>query len=175
MPAITPLRAAATTLALATAVLAAHDAPRRGQGPAGAPAVQTPASQTAKSDTPPPEYGFATKAGVLIFHVKPASANDFEGVMSKLQTIVTATKDATLQQQAAGWKVYRGDADPASGDLVYVWVLDPAVPNTRYDPIAILKKESPADVQPLFDRLQADVVKVEQMGLTLVASMGRDR
>ena len=111
------------------------------------------------------EYVFATGAGILFFHVRPERVQDFEAVTSRLAEVLEQATDPIRKQQASSWRVFRS-AEVPRDTVIYVFVFDPAVVGADYDPIKILGEASPAEVQTLYERLRADVVRVERMGLT---------
>ena len=130
--------------------------------------VAHPAAQAAPPTppkTPSSEYLFATGAGILFFHVRPERAQDFEAVTTRLAEVLDQTTDPTRKQQAASWRVFRSAETPRE-TVIYVFVFDPAVVGADYDPVKILSEASPGEVQVLYERLRADVVRVERMGLT---------
>jgi hypothetical protein len=133
---------------------------------------QTPATPAAA--TPPAsEYAFSGGGGLMFFYVKAGMAGDFEAVMAKLKAAFTASKDSWRRQQANGIKVFKStEVDPTGATVVYVWMIDPAVSTVDYDPIKLLNEASPKDTQPLFDKLKADVIKIDRMGLSPVLTMG---
>ena len=53
-----------------------------------------------------------------------------------------------------------------------VCLIEPASKTTSYDPIAILKELSPADVQPVYDQLQASIVSITRIGLKELLKIG---
>ena len=131
-------------------------------------AVITIAAQGSPSAPPKPspsEYLFASGAGILFFHVRPERAQDFEAVTTRLAEVLDQTSDPIRKQQAASWRVFRSTEAPRE-TVIYVFVFDPAVSGADYDPIKILSEASPGEVQALYERLRADVVRVERMGLT---------
>jgi hypothetical protein len=111
------------------------------------------------------EYVFPTGAGILFFHVRPERADDFEAVVVRLGAALDRSPDPVRKQQAATWRIFRS-AEAAGETVVYLFVFDPAVVGADYDPVKILGEDAPAEVTALFERLRADVVRVERMGLT---------
>jgi hypothetical protein len=115
--------------------------------------------------TAPPEYVFPSGAGVLFFHVRPEKVQDFEAVTARLSQVLDSTADPTRKQQAASWRVFRSAETPRES-VIYLFVFDPAVLGADYDPVKILSEAAPTEVQQLYERLRADVLRVERMGLT---------
>ena len=52
--------------------------------------------------------------------------------------------------------------------VIYLFMFDPAVVGADYDPIKILGEANPTEVQSLFEKLKAAVVRIERMGLIKV-------
>ncbi|MEO7190641.1 MAG: hypothetical protein ABI051_06260 [Vicinamibacterales bacterium] len=136
------------TLILATPCLPLAQSP--------APSRSTPASQ---------EYVFQSGSGLLFFYVHPDKATDFEGVIARLGQVLEASPDPGRRQQAATWQAFRS-LDKVAENAVYVFVFNPAVPGLEYDPVKILAEAAPTEVQALYERLKAAVVRVERMSLT---------
>jgi len=89
------------------------------------PAAATPAPAT-------PKVPFTTPAGILLVQIKPDKTADFEEMVGKLKAGFAKTQDATLKQQAAGFKVYKS-AEPFGPNALYVVQIEPTVPNSEYE------------------------------------------
>jgi len=96
-----------------------------------------------------------------VYH--PASAAG-RAVRSLAQAL-DANSDPVRRQQAAAWRMLRS-SEPSRDAVVYVFLLDPVVPRADYDPVRVLSESLPAEVQPLYDKLKASVIRVERMALT---------
>jgi hypothetical protein len=125
--------------------------------------AQVPAP-TRVSPTVPQEYVFPSGAGVLFFHVRPDRTQDFEAVMTRLGAALDHTADPVRKQQAATWRIYRSAETPRDA-VIYLFFFDPVVLGADYDPIKVLGEAAPAEVAALYERLRADVIRVERMGL----------
>jgi hypothetical protein len=87
-------------------------------------------------------------AGMILTQVKPDRADDFEAALATLRNALAKSNNPVRKQQAAGWKFYRA-AEPLSGNVLFVLVVDPAVPNADYSLESIgneLSKEEAARV-----------------------------
>lgn len=113
------------------------------------------------------EYVFPTGAGVLFFHVRPDRTEDFEAVVRRLAEALDRSNDPVRRQQAEHWRIYKSSETPRDA-VIYLFFFDPAVSGADYDPIKVLGEDAPADVSALYERLRADVVRVERMGLIKV-------
>jgi hypothetical protein len=116
-------------LALAPAVLFAQAAP------ASQPAGQTPPAQAPA----PPKVAFTSPAGALLVPIKPTETAVFEEFAAKLKAGLAKTQDATLKQQAAGFKIYKS-AEPFGPNALYVVTIEPAVPNAEYELFDMLRR-----------------------------------
>ena len=94
------------------------------------PAGQQPAAAAAAPAAP--KVPFDTPAGILLVQIKPDKTKDFEEMVGKLKAGFAKTQDATLQKQAAGFKVYKS-AEPFGPNALYVVQLEPTVPNSEYE------------------------------------------
>ena len=110
------------------------------------------------------EYVFPTGAGVLFFHVRPERADDFEAIVKRLAEALDRSPDPVRRQQATTWRIYRSAETPRDA-VIYVFFFDPAVSGADYDPIKVLSEDAPTELSGLFERLRADIVRVERMGL----------
>jgi hypothetical protein len=135
----------ALAVALAPGMLFAQAAPTQppaGQQPTGQqPAGQPPATQTPAQPTPPaaPKVALTTPAGALLVPIKPDQTAVFEEFATKLKAGLAKTQDATLKQQAAGFKIFKS-AEPIGQNSLYVVVIEPVVPNAEYDLFDMLRR-----------------------------------
>ena len=125
--------------------------------------AQTP--PPARTAATAPDYTFETTTALLLFYVRPDKTSDFEAVVNRLAQALDASTDPTRRQQAAAWRMLRS-SEPSRDAVVYVFLLDPVVPSADYDPVRVLSESLPAEVQPLYDKLKASVIRVERMALT---------
>ncbi len=131
------------------------------------PAVTTPAPA-------PPQgpYEFTTDLGAFVIVVKSDKAASFDAAMSRLKAAIAAGTDKNRKTQATGWRVLKSSEDATDGAITYLWLIDPVTKSANYDPIAILKELAPADVQPVYDQLQASIVSITRVGLKELLKMG---
>jgi hypothetical protein len=99
----------------------------------GSTTTQQPPAATAQPPAPAaPKVPFDTPAGILLVQIKPDKTKDFEEMVGKLKAGFAKTQDATLQKQAAGFKVYKS-SEPFGPNALYVVQLEPTVPNSEYE------------------------------------------
>ncbi len=142
--------------------------------------AQTPPQTPATPKTPAAPavvqgpYEFITDVGAFIVIVKADKAAAFDAAMAKLKLAFTATTDKSRKSQGAGWRVLKSSEEAAAtdGSITYLWLIEPVSKAATYDPIAILKEISPADVQPVYDQLQSAIVSITRVGLRELLKMG---
>lgn len=133
------------------------------------PPVAAPAPAPAPVQGP---YQFSTDLGAFIVVVKADKAASFDAAMSRLKQVLATTSDKDRKAQAAGWRVLKSSEEATDGAITYLWLIDPVAKTATYDPIAILKEISPADVQPVYDQLQASISSITRVGLKELLKMG---
>jgi hypothetical protein len=125
--------------------------------------VQDPAAPPARAAASQ-DYRFSTPAGILFFHVKPDRAADFEAVVGRIAEVLDRTEDPVRKQQAASWRVLKSVEAPQDA-AIYLFLFDPAISGSDYDPVKILGEGLPAEVHALYERLKTATIKIERMGL----------
>lgn len=158
----------AALLCGASSVRAQQQAQDPPQDPAQAQAqAQTPAPK------PPDPFLFGSDESVLVFlTVAPQSAADFESTMAKVKDVLAKSEKPERRQQAAHWRVTRTDTQQ-NGMLIYVMAIDPVVKGVSYNPFTILGEGdmSPADVQALYQKVEAGLKSINVMSLHNVVDM----
>lgn len=102
--------------------------------PAAQPTVtETPAGPIAVT-TPPPAAArtFTAPAGLLFHTVRPDRVAEFEKLVAFLQAALEKSTDPTIRLQARGWRVFKAAEPGPNGTVLYVFVIDPAVPKAEY-------------------------------------------
>ena len=74
---------------------------------------------------------FPNDAGMVLNFIKPDKTADFEAVMAKLKEALAKSEKPERKQQAEGWKIFKS-ADPAGGNVLYVYIIDPSVKGADY-------------------------------------------
>lgn len=106
-----------------------------------------PAQQAAAAPT---TRVFANDAGLVLNFIKPDKTADFEAVMSKLKEALQKSTKPERKQQAASWKVFKSPEPAAGGNVLYVFIIDPAVKGADYTVSTILAEAFPQEVQTLY-------------------------
>jgi hypothetical protein len=109
---------------------------------------------------------FGTPAGLVLTQVRPTKLADFEAAVSALRRAMLNSQNQTTRKQAEGWRFYRA-AEPMSGNALYIFLLDPAVPNADYRVEPILYAELPKADATRVIRQFVESIATQQNRLTL--------
>jgi hypothetical protein len=103
----------------------------------------------------PPALVFALPAGLIFTPILPAQTSVYEEVMGKVRESLEQSPDPVRKQQLAGWKMFRA-SEPYNERVLYVSVMDPAVPDATYNVFDLLQ-ESLGDMpaRELFEKFRA--------------------
>ena len=94
---------------------------------------------------------FPNDAGMVLNFIKPDKTADFEAVMAKVKEALQKSTKPERQAQAKGWKVFKS-ADPAGANVLYVFVIDPAVKGADYQVSNIIAEAFPAEANDLLKK-----------------------
>jgi hypothetical protein len=145
------IRRNGVALAAASAFVLLSAAP--GFAQAAAPAQP----EQAQAPAAPPALTFGTPAGLLFHQIKGDRTADFEWVVERLKEALLKSDNPVHKQQAAGLKVFKNpDALPQTGNIMYVMVVSPVVPDADYSMTTLLNlvyKAFPDQQQEIFKRV----------------------
>jgi hypothetical protein len=139
------------------------------------PPAQTPPAQPAQqAQAAPAARTFGSDAGMVLNFIKPDKTADFESIIAKLKEALQKSEKPERKQQAASWKVFKSPDQAAGGNVLYVFVIDPAVKGADYTVSTILAEAFPQDVQTLYKQY-ADAYAQGQnfVNLALVSDLGK--
>ena len=136
----------------AAGALAAAAAVGVGLGMALARGSEAAQADSARAEDARAERTFEAPAGMILNYVRANQTAAFETLTNRLLRALADSEDGEHQAQAAGWKVYKALEPGPNGDVLYVWLLDPAVAEADYSVAHLLRDEFPADVQDLYER-----------------------
>ncbi len=136
-------------------------------------AQQAPAAQAAPAQAAPQQRVFSSDAGLMFNIIKADKVADFETVIGKLKEALAKSENPVRKQQAASWKVFKQVEPGPNGNVLYIFVIQPAVKDADYTVSKILQEGFPAEVQELFKLYSATFVGLSMSNLTLVADMGK--
>lgn len=136
------------------------------QGQAAQPAQQAQAAPTTRV--------FASDAGMVLNFIKPDKTADFESVMGKLKEALQKSEKPERKQQAQSWKVFKSPDPAAGGNILYVFVIDPAVKGADYTVSTILAEGFPQEVQALYKQYAESYASGQNfVNLALVSDLGK--
>lgn len=155
-------------LALTPAVLAEPAAPP--PSPQQPPAAQPAAPAAAKAQA----RVFTGDGGMLFNTVKPDKTADFEMVMAKLKEALQKSDKPERKQMAASWKIFKSVEPGAGGNVLYIFILDPAVKGADYTVSTILNEAFPTEVQELFKVYAASLAAGQNLvNLQLISDLAK--
>jgi hypothetical protein len=153
---------------LSTAAVRAQQTPAQ-QPPAqpGQPAQQAQAAPTTRV--------FASDAGMVLNFIKPDKTADFEAVVSKLKEALQKSEKPERKEQAKSWKVFKSPDQAAGGNVLYVFMIDPAVKGADYTVSNVLAEGfPPAEVNELYKQYAGAYAQGQNfVNLALVADLGK--
>jgi hypothetical protein len=121
-----------------------------------------------------PPRVFASDAGLVLNFVKADKTADFEAVMQKLKEALQKSDKPQRKEQAATWKVFKSPDPAAGGNVLYVFVIDPAVKGADYNVIQLLIEGfTNAEVQTLYTQYAGALASQTIVNLTLTAALGK--
>jgi len=115
------------------------------------PPAQQPAAPAQQAQANPNQRLFNNDAGMILNFIKPDKTADFEMVMGKLREALEKSDKPERKQQLAGWKIFKS-ADPAGANVLYVFVIDPAVKGVDYQVSNIIAEAFPQEANDLLKK-----------------------
>ena len=115
----------------------------------GAPPVPT-AILPAVPVAPILPRSFTAKTGLMFNAVRPERVIDFETVLGLWKDALAQSKDAAVRAQAAGWRVFKATEPGPNATVLYVFVVDPAIPGADYGLGRILSEAYPDRIQEIW-------------------------
>ena len=104
--------------------------------------------------------------GMVFNYIEQGSTGAFEQVMTRLGQVMAESENPERVQQASGWKVYKAIEPGPNNNVLYVWFIDPTVPEADYSVAQILNEEIPNEVQGLYETFN-DSFGLGQMPINL--------
>jgi hypothetical protein len=112
---------------------------------------------------------FKAGAGLLFNIVKPEKAADFEAVIGRIKDAMQKAEAPLRKQQAAGWKVFKALEPDPKGNVMYIFVIDPAIKDADYTITQIMGELLPTEAQQLYEKIKDAFVSRSMVNLELVA------
>jgi len=117
---------------------------------------------------------FPNDGGMVLNFIKPDKATDFEMVMGKLKEALMKSEKPERKQQAAGWKVFKSP-DPAGANVLYVFIVDPALKGADYQVSNIIAEAfTPAEANDILKKYaDAYAQGMNIVNLNLIQDLGK--
>ncbi|HVB37706.1 MAG TPA: hypothetical protein VND92_04180 [Vicinamibacterales bacterium] len=133
------------------------------------------ASWAQQAQQQPKGMVFGSDAGIVFNTIKPDKTADFEMIMGKLKEALQKSSNPDRKKQAAGWKVFKSVEPGPGGNVLYLFVVDPAVPGADYTVAKILNEAFPDQIQTLYKTYAACYVAGGQsvVNMKLIDAMGQ--
>ena len=134
-----------------------HESGRRrlraacGLAAAAAAGVALGMSLAHRSEAAQPAKTFEAPAGLILNYIRADRAAAFESVAARLVAALAGSESAARREQASGWKMYRALEPGPNGNVLYVWLIDPAVAGADYSAAGLLSETFPTEVQSLYE------------------------
>ena len=97
-----------------------------------------------------PERTFSSPAALQFNPIRLDRTAEFEGVLAKVKEALQNSDNPQRRQQLAGWKVFKS-TEELQGNIMYLFLMDPTVPDANYAISMILNEAFPAEVQELYE------------------------
>jgi pyruvate/2-oxoglutarate dehydrogenase complex dihydrolipoamide acyltransferase (E2) component len=163
------------TVGMLSAAMPQAQTPPTQTPPAQQPPAQTTTTQPAQqAQAAPTTRLFAADAGMVLNFIKPDKTADFEAVVAKLKEALAKSTKPERKQQAASWKVFKSP-EPAGGNVLYVFLIDPSVKGADYTVSNILAEAfPPLEVNELYKQYAAAYATGQNfVNLALVSDLGK--
>jgi hypothetical protein len=116
------------------------------------PGVSRVVAQQPAQAAAPQKLTFAGDVALWTVAIKPDKTAAFEQIMDRVRQALVRSTDAVRQRQAAGWKVMKIEKPLADGNIAYVHVISPVVPDADYTVMQILYDAFPDERQALYQQ-----------------------
>lgn len=131
------------------------------------------AAPAAQAQAAPNQRLFPNDGGLILNFIKPDKVADFEMVMGKLKEALQKSEKPERKQQAAGWKVFKSP-DPAGANVLYVFVIDPALKGADYQISNIIQEAFPAEANEILKKYaEAYAQGMNIVNLNLIQDLGK--
>jgi hypothetical protein len=77
-------------------------------------------------------FVFGSDGGLVVNYIKPDKTVAFDFMIGQLKVAMEESRESTLSEQAARWKVVRTGESGPDGAAVYVFAVDPGLSNVDY-------------------------------------------
>ena len=104
-----------------------------------------------RTEAAQPTQTFEAPAGLILNYIRADRTAAFESVAGRLVGALAGSESPERRAQAAGWKMYRAQEPGPNGNVLYVWLIDPAVAGADYAAAGLLRETFPTEVQSLYE------------------------
>jgi hypothetical protein len=167
----------AAAVLFTVASMGAAQTPQQTPDQAPPPQQQQEPPPQAQQPQQPAGIQFTAQAGMVFNQIKVDRTADFEHVIGRLRDAMAQTEDPTRRRQAQGWRVYRAKESPAEGAVLYIFLIDPVVPEADYTAGGILKllyEVFPTEGQELYQKFTESFTGSRNLlNLELVTALGQ--
>ena len=117
---------------------------------------------------------FPNDGGLVLNFIKPDKTEDFEMVIGKLKEALQKSEKPERKQQAAGWKVFKSP-DPAGANVLYVFIIDPALKGADYQISNIIAEAfPPAEANEILKKYsEAYAQGMNIVNLSVISELGK--
>jgi hypothetical protein len=139
------------------------------------PPAQPPAAPAQAAQAAPQTRTFPGDGGMILNFIKPDKTADFEAVMTKLKEALAKSEKPERKEQAKSWKIFKSPDPAQGGNILYVFIVDPAVKGADYSVANILAEAfPPADVNELYKQYAGAYASGQNIvNLSLVVDLGK--
>jgi hypothetical protein len=132
------------------------------------------AAPAAQATPAPTTRLFPNDGGMVLNFIKADRTADFEMVMAKLKEALQKSAKPERKEQAKGWKVFKSP-DPAGANVLYVYIIDPAVKGADYQVSNIITEAfSGAEVNDILKKYaEAYAQGMNIVNLGLIQDLGK--
>jgi len=134
------------------------------------------AASAASAGQAPAPAGATSDAVLATIIIKADQTAGFEGVMTKLKEVLAKSEKAEWKAAAANWKLFKSADAPQGGNVVYVFVVDPAPKGADYSAsgvINIFKEGAPNDALAQYNALKAAIVNWVLVNMQQTQTFGK--
>jgi hypothetical protein len=111
---------------------------------------------------------------MVLNFIKPDKTADFEAVVAKLKEALAKSDKPERKEQAKSWQVFKSPDPAAGGNVLYVFLINPAVKGADYTVSNILAEAFPTEVQTLYKQYAEAYASGQNfVNLALVSDLGK--
>jgi|SRR4051794_19918982 hypothetical protein len=125
--------------------------PAMGPSAFAAPAQQPSTAPAQQASPAHQKLTFQGDLALWTVAIKPDKTAAFEQIMARVRDALAKSPDPARQRQAAGWKVMKIEKPLPDGNVAYVHVISPVVPDADYTVMQILYDAFPDERQALYE------------------------